>query len=79
MASRAVDSTQVPVPVPVMISVSMLRWRSCGSMSEEPRPGGVGIVFAGQHRLQPFLDQLAPGPLDSGDAGVQRRDRDGNF
>ena len=40
---------------------------------ENPRPGGVGIVFAGQHRLQPFLDQLAPGPLDSGDAGVQRR------
>src|SRR5450631_1045148 len=26
-----------------------------------------------QHRLEPLLDQLAPGPLDSGDAGVQRR------
>ena len=35
--------------------------------------GGIGIVFTGQHRLEPFLDQLAPGPLDSGDAGVQRR------
>ena len=40
---------------------------------ENPRRGGLGIVFAGQHRLKPFLDQLAPGPLDSGDAGVQRR------
>ena len=24
-----------------------------------------------EHRLEPFLEQLAPGPLDSGDAGVQ--------
>jgi hypothetical protein len=40
---------------------------------ENPRPGGIGIVFARQHRLEPLLDQLAPGPLDSGDAGVQRR------
>ena len=40
---------------------------------ENPRPRGVGIVFAGQDRLEPFLDQLAPGPLDRGDAGVQRR------
>jgi hypothetical protein len=40
---------------------------------ENPPPGGVRVVFAGQHRLEPFLDQLAPGPLDSGDAGVQRR------
>ena len=38
-----------------------------------PPPGGVRLVFAGEHRLEPFLDQLAPGPLDSGDAGVQRR------
>src|ERR1700726_3290730 len=29
--------------------------------------------ICGQHRLEPFLDQLAPGPLDSGDAGVQSR------
>src|SRR5215467_4135681 len=35
--------------------------------------GGIGIVFTPQHRLEPFLDQLAPGPLDSGDADVQRR------
>ena len=35
--------------------------------------GGIGIVFTGQHRLEPLLDQLAPGPLDIGDAGVQRR------
>src|SRR5580693_391573 len=35
--------------------------------------GGIGIVFTGQHRLEPFLDQMAPGPLDIGDAGVQRR------
>ena len=40
---------------------------------ENPRPGGVGIVFAGQDRLEPFLNQLPPGPLDRGDAGVQRR------
>src|SRR4029077_1696582 len=40
---------------------------------ENPRPRGIGIVFAPQHRLEPLLDQLAPGPLDSGDAGVQRR------
>ena len=40
---------------------------------ENPPPGGVRVVFAGQHRLEPFLDHLAPGPLDSGDAGVQRR------
>src|ERR1700738_790763 len=40
---------------------------------ENPPPGGVRVVFAGQHRLEPFLDQLAPGPLDSSDAGVQRR------
>src|SRR5208282_4045467 len=40
---------------------------------ENPRPGGLGIVFAPQHRLEPLLDQLASGPLDSGDAGVQRR------
>src|ERR1700683_4796856 len=40
---------------------------------ENPRPGGIGIVFAPQPRLEPLLDQLAPGPLDSGDAGVQRR------
>jgi len=40
---------------------------------ENPRPGGIGIVFAPQHRLEPLLDHLAPGPLDSGDAGVQRR------
>src|SRR5215831_1053650 len=40
---------------------------------ENPRPGGIGIVFAPQHRLEPLLDQLAPGPLDSGDAGIQRR------
>src|SRR5947209_6891747 len=40
---------------------------------ENPPPGGVRVVFAGQHRLEPFLDQLVPGPLDSGDAGVQRR------
>jgi hypothetical protein len=26
-----------------------------------------------QDRLEPFLDQLAPGPLDRGNAGVQRR------
>jgi hypothetical protein len=39
---------------------------------ENPRRSGLGIVFTGQHRLEPFLDQLAPGPLDSGDAGVQR-------
>src|SRR5207237_836803 len=26
-----------------------------------------------QHRLEPFLDQLPPGPLHGGDAGVQRR------
>src|SRR5580693_4421253 len=35
--------------------------------------GRIGIVFTGQHCLEPFLDQLAPGPLDIGDAGVQRR------
>ena len=35
--------------------------------------GGIRIVFTGQHRLEPFLDQLAPGPLDIGNAGVQRR------
>src|ERR1700687_5701449 len=40
---------------------------------ENPRPGGIGIVFAPQHRLEPLLDQLASGPLDSGNAGVQRR------
>jgi hypothetical protein len=40
---------------------------------ENTRPGGVGIVFAGQHGLEPLLDELPPGPLDSGDAGVQRR------
>src|SRR5262249_48501233 len=40
---------------------------------KNPRPRGIGIVFAPQHRLEPLLDQLAPGPLDSGDAGVQRR------
>ena len=40
---------------------------------ENPRPGGVGIVFTGQHRLKSLFDQLPPGPLDSGDAGVQRR------
>src|SRR6516164_5324622 len=37
---------------------------------ENPRPRGIGIVFAPQHRLEPLFDQLAPGPLDSGDAGV---------
>ena len=42
------------------------------AVENSPR-GGVRVVFAGQHRLEPFLDQLAPGPLDSGDAGVQRR------
>src|ERR1700687_1677840 len=40
---------------------------------ENPRPGGIGIVFAPQHRLESLLDELAPGPLDSGNAGVQRR------
>lgn len=28
-------------------------------------------MFAGQHRLEPFLDQLPPRPLNIGDAGVQ--------
>ena len=40
---------------------------------ENTRTGGIGVVFTGQHRLEPFLDQLVPGPLDIGDAGVQRR------
>jgi hypothetical protein len=40
---------------------------------ENPRPGGIGIIFAPQRRLEPLLDQLAPGPFDSGNAGVQRR------
>ena len=40
---------------------------------ENPPPGGPRAVFAGQHRLEPFLDQLASGPLGSGDAGVERR------
>ena len=35
-------------------------------------PGRLGIVFTRQHRREIFLDQLAPGPLNSGDAGVQR-------
>ena len=39
---------------------------------ENPRPGGVRIIFAGQHGLEPFLDQLAPGAKDIGDAGIQR-------
>ena len=28
---------------------------------ENPPPGGVRVVFAGRHRLEPFLDELAPG------------------
>ena len=40
---------------------------------EDALPGGVRDVLAGQHGLEPFLDQLAPGPVDRGDAGVQRR------
>jgi hypothetical protein len=40
---------------------------------ENPRPGGLGIIFTGQHRLEPFLDQLAPGSLNGSDAGIQRR------
>ena len=40
---------------------------------ENPRSGRIGIVFTPQHRLEPFLDQLPPGPLHGGDAGVQRR------
>src|SRR6201989_1241781 len=43
------------------------------SSRQNPRPRGIGIVYAPHHRLEPLLDQLAPGPLDSGDAGVQRR------
>src|SRR5580692_9148383 len=42
-------------------------------MRARPWTGRIGIVFTGQHCLEPFLDQLAPGPLDIGDAGVQRR------
>jgi hypothetical protein len=31
---------------------------------ENPRLGGIGIIFAPQRRLEPLLDQLAPGPFD---------------
>jgi hypothetical protein len=31
---------------------------------ENPSPGGVRVVFAGQHRLEPFLDQLNPVRLE---------------
>src|SRR5271165_1653092 len=40
---------------------------------ENPRPGGVRIVFAGQRRRDPFFDQSTPGAADIVDAGVQRR------
>src|SRR6202521_6060167 len=40
---------------------------------ENPRPSGIGIVFAPQHRLEPLLDQLAPDPLDVGDAVIECR------
>jgi hypothetical protein len=39
---------------------------------ENPWPGGVRVIFAGQHGLEPFLDQLSPGAKDSGDAGIHR-------
>src|SRR5450759_3985438 len=38
---------------------------------EYPRSDGVWVVFAGQHRLKPLLDQLVSCPLDIGDAGIQ--------
>src|SRR5208282_4608 len=40
---------------------------------ENPRPGGVRIVFAGQRRRHPFFDQSRPGAADIVYAGVQRR------
>src|SRR5271157_4718904 len=40
---------------------------------ENPRPGGVRIVFALQRRLEPLLDELLPSSRDSVDARVQRR------
>jgi hypothetical protein len=40
---------------------------------ENPRSGGVRIVFAGQSRLEPFLDEPTPDAADIVDAGVQRR------
>jgi hypothetical protein len=48
------------------------RW-STQWLYESLRGAELGLYFAPQHRLEPLLDQLAPGPLDSGDAGVQRR------
>src|SRR5947209_18044930 len=51
-------------------SVSAISFASAAPV-ENPRPGGVGIVFSLQHRRKPFLDQLAPGALDRGDAGLQ--------
>ncbi len=40
---------------------------------ENPRPGRVRIVFAGQRRRHPFFDQSTPGVADIVNAGVQRR------
>src|SRR6266496_816140 len=53
-------------------SVSAISFASAAP-SKIRRRAEFELYFAGQHRLEPFLDQLAPGPLDSGDAGVQRR------
>src|SRR5580693_3969856 len=39
---------------------------------ENPWPGRVRVIFAGQHGFKPFLDQLPPGAKDVGDAGIQR-------
>ena len=35
-------------------------------------PSRFGIVLAVQNRLETFLDELPPRPLDSGDARIQR-------
>lgn len=39
---------------------------------ENPGPGALRIIFADQHRFEPFLHQLSARPLDIGDAGVER-------
>src|ERR1700726_103066 len=39
---------------------------------ENPWPGRVRVIFAGQHGFEAFLDQLPPSAKDVGDAGIQR-------